>query len=1322
VAALAVTMVGATGIVGQVVAADPGRAPKPQEPVRAVAGPAAEVPALRTEFSRTRRLTGGVLETTLSATPLHFRGAGGSWRAIDNRLERQPDGAFEVAANDVEVSIPDSASGEVRFGEGGEAVAFSLVGASAAPADVSGEVAEYAEVRGDTDLSYEVDGQVLKETLRLASAEAPTAYRFAVDAGGLQPRLGENGDVTFVDADGRQRLGFQAPWMKDAAGAVSRGAAYALERVDGRDHVVLRLDADWLANPARQFPVVVDPTVYSGWEHVCEIRSGARSTTTGCDGALSEAWVGRDSSGIVYRNLYELQDLALALPDYAQILDSWFAIYLNGQSPVESSQIDLHHLVRGFAPGATWNRSDGRALWSRPGGDYAPAALHRADTRFADPSDGWMAFDITNLARRLVSGEETSPNLLVKAADETRAHIDSFDQAEVKVRWHPRTGIAPQWAYESFALSDGSILRQNMANGNLVLSANDLDWETDDGRSATVRYFNAQGLRSGDFGGTFGGGTQGSFGSIRLTHHWLNDSYILAGPSGLTGVFSRDGNGGFSSPEGLDATLTELSDGTFTLVLDGSGETWTFDADGDLAQTRQADGYTVSATWSGSRIQTLSDSTGRSVTATYDSAGDLRTLTDQDRAVRRYDYDGSGRLTVYTSPSGAQTRYSYDSSNRLTCISLPDRTALEIAYHGTTTYPSAITPVDAAGVEEPATSYDGGSDWTSSVHAAEPRTVYFFDPDTLVVDLIEHGSSAAIASSGPIPALDGGYTRGDMPLTVDVSAAQVPDGIQLTELEVDDVEVDSVGPAPCDESTCPARARETLTYDPTFDADGTYEYRVNTVDGDDERTNGPLWKIAIDRTAPRPPSDPWFIGLDPDDPTTGSVLFENARDPKALDGTDGSGVASSHVRYRIDGGSWSDWLVFGPGENDSSFDVPGLTRGSVIDVEMSSTDRVGNTSPVLAERLIAADADNGMVAFGGTISRSDPLPSAPTELAEEDEDDDLCIYYDIDRELDLYGFGTTEQDIYTGYTLRAECLRNKTLFISTSIGMAWVTFDLTDMKVSTCIQMKGGASGRDGKFHDQKCVRHIGRPDLLGRAPDVDNDAHMDLDMLCRSQTRTYRVRTVIRGYYQPQGLEGIAIDPAVARTTVTGPASTLTCNDDGVFRWSATNDAGAGWDRIYDAPTISSQTRLIRNLSNAGERLREARPPGPSNGWHAHHIVAKGFTTRGATVAQAYAYRCGLDPNEASNGVWLRGPALKEGKAYNALPPNLRNRAYHPYLHTNRYFAELAAELRSLFDDGRCTRSEIQQKLFDIRTDLETDDFPYRPAQRPEDEEIADD
>ncbi len=664
VASLAVSVVGAAAVAGQVVAADTQPAPAPQEPVRAAAvGPAPEVPALRTEFSRTRRLAGGVLETTLSATPLHFRDTGGRWRAIDNRLERQPDGAFEVAANDVDVSIPDSATGEVRFGDDDETVAFSLVGAAPASVDVTGGIAEYAEVRDDTDVAYEVDGRVLKETLTLTSADAPAIHRFDVDADGLQPRLGENGDVSFVDGDGRQRLGFQAPWMKDAAGDISRGARYELERVGGRDRVVLRLDADWLDDPVRKFPVVVDPTVYSGWEHVCEIRSGARSNTTGCDGALSESWVGRDSSGIVYRNP------------------------LRAGGPCCGSaglRAGPGQLVRDLPQ----RPEPGRELADRP-----PSSRQRVRARRdLEPLGRQSAVEQTRrrLRPRGIAACRHEIRRSVRRVDGVRHHVPGpRDRQRCREKPEPdrqggrrgqnpcrllRCGggqgplasadryLAVQWSYESLGLSDGSTLRQNMANGNLVLSANDLDWRPTTAARRRSRYFNAQGLRSGDFGGTFGDGTQGSFGSIKLAHHWLNDSYILAGPSGLTGVFLRDGNGGFTSPEGLDTTLTELPDGSFTLVFDDSGETWTFDADGDLTQTRQADGYTVSTTWSGSRIQTLSDSTGRSVTAAYDSAGDLRTLTDQDRAVRRYDYDGSGRLTAYTSPSGAQTRYSYDSS------------------------------------------------------------------------------------------------------------------------------------------------------------------------------------------------------------------------------------------------------------------------------------------------------------------------------------------------------------------------------------------------------------------------------------------------------------------------------------------------------------------------------------------------------------------------------------------------------------------------------------------------------------------------------------
>ena len=324
----------------------------------------------------------------------------------------------------------------------------------------------------------------------------------------------------------------------------------------------------------------------------------------------------------------------------------------------------------------------------------------------------------------------------------------------------------------------------------------------------------------------------------------------------------------------------------------------------------------------------------------------MRTITDEQSAVHRYDYDSSHRLITYASPVGAQTRYAYDSSNRLQRITLPDRTALRISYHSGSTSPHYVTPVDAAGVDQPATVYDGDFEYTT-VQPPSPqlRSVYFYDPYTLVTDLVQTGSAAAIAATGAIPDLDGGYTRGDAALTVDVSAAQVPDGIQLTELEVDGVEVDSVGPSPCDEWTCPTRARETLAYDPTYDPEGTYEFQVNTVDGDDERTVTPIWRIAIDRTAPAAASG--FNGYVDPDTDTAELDWDAGVDPELPDRTPGSSVDRHEVRYQRDGGAWSSWEVAW----QAGLALPGSYVGERIGLEVRSFDEAGNVSTTASSTL-----------------------------------------------------------------------------------------------------------------------------------------------------------------------------------------------------------------------------------------------------------------------------------------------------------------------------------------------------------------------------------
>ena len=908
---------------------------------------------MRTEFSQTRLLSDGTYETELSSVPLNYRDAAGSWRRIDNDLVRATDGSFSNGANSVDVQIPRAANGPVRFAAGGRALSFSLASADGGViAKDAGRVARFEGAVKGVDVSYEVVGKALKETLALASADVPSVYRFDVESDGLTPRVAASGAVRFVDGDGRQQLGFAAPWMRDTNGVVSHAVRYEIERGGPSSRIAMRLDESWLRAPERRFPVVVDPTVYRPAEHICEIRSGASANTSYCDSALQSLQVGRDSSGIVHRDVFDIEDLSEVVPDYSQVLSSYLAVYMIGQSPVETSAIDLHHLARGFASGATWNSTNGRTLWSGAGGDFDSVREARASTP-GTPPDDQLAFDMTEIAQRIVGHAESSQNVLLKAADESRTHVDTYWWPEVMVRWAPRTGLSSRYRFEHRDLSDGLTLDINLANGNIVLLANDIDLESDDGRFTVGRYFNNKNL--GESSGTFGRGSRGDFGSISLERNAQDGSYIFFGPGADDGVFHKQLDGSFTPPLGLDATLTEQLDGTVTIDFNDSTETWTFDEDGRLIQTRQDYGYTIDGTYGSDGLATLRDSLGHAATFAYDSSGDMRTITDEQSVVHRYDYDSSHRLTTYTSPASAQTRYAYDSSNRLQRITLPDRTALRISYYSGSTSPQYVTPVDASGVDQPATVYDGDFDYTTvQPPSPQPRNVYFYDPYTLVTDLIQTGSAAAIATAGAIPDLDGGYTRGDTPLTVDVSAAQVPDGIQLAELEVDRVEVDSQGAGPCDQWTCPTRARETLTYDPRSDPEGTYEYQVNTVDGDDERTVTPIWRIGIDRTPPVVTGLATVAYLEPED-SRAEVSWDGATDPALADAAPGSGVAEFRYRFRRAGAAWSAWQT----TEWSSFELPTSSVDEVFDVEVEAVDAVGNISVVAAAQVRVADLPDG---------------------------------------------------------------------------------------------------------------------------------------------------------------------------------------------------------------------------------------------------------------------------------------------------------------------------------------------------------------------------
>jgi RHS repeat-associated protein len=210
--------------------------------------------------SYTRKVYGG---------PVNYRAPDGSWAPIDTTVGAGSDNRLHEKANSLGVDFSGSAADATLAAlrvDGGHAVSYSLQGAAAVPAAVSGSTVTYSGVLPHTDLTLTTVPTGLKEALVLHSADAPTSWVFPLTVQGLTPRLAD-GAVEFVDTAGAVTERIPPGYMNDAYVDAksgnpheSRAVTYSLVTAGGGPALKVDVDGAWLRDPKRVFPVTVDPT------------------------------------------------------------------------------------------------------------------------------------------------------------------------------------------------------------------------------------------------------------------------------------------------------------------------------------------------------------------------------------------------------------------------------------------------------------------------------------------------------------------------------------------------------------------------------------------------------------------------------------------------------------------------------------------------------------------------------------------------------------------------------------------------------------------------------------------------------------------------------------------------------------------------------------------------------------------------------------------------------------------------------------------------------------------------------------------------------
>ena len=254
----------------------PSAGPSTKVPVSSVSGFDAATSTLvsRDESSTVYRNLDGTYSTVLSTQAERvWDSSAGAWLDASTTVAAAGVGGGRVNRHPLSPQFaPSSDSGQLlQVSRAGAQVKISLVGARSSKLSRRGSVAEYQDVLTGVNLKYEVTPGSVKESVVLAAPPAKAVtYRWRISGSGFTVQQGESGSIDLVStASGAVAMTIPPAVMVDSSGqdGVREPATVNAPMTIARDGSgwILSVTPDlvWLRDPARVYPVSVDPTVQS---------------------------------------------------------------------------------------------------------------------------------------------------------------------------------------------------------------------------------------------------------------------------------------------------------------------------------------------------------------------------------------------------------------------------------------------------------------------------------------------------------------------------------------------------------------------------------------------------------------------------------------------------------------------------------------------------------------------------------------------------------------------------------------------------------------------------------------------------------------------------------------------------------------------------------------------------------------------------------------------------------------------------------------------------------------------------------------------------
>lgn len=318
--------------------------------------PGPDIARLRTRTSQTFPAKGGSYELRVAPESINYRDDLGRWQPVENRLEIDGD-VVRNGANRYQFTAPRrlSTGGEIKVATDVSWVGFTPRGATGV-ARVSGSSVTYDDAWPGVSLRYTATGDTVREEMIIKDRASARDFAFALRTPvGTVATEASEGVTVLRDAKGKAQLRLSAAWMVDAAGARAPVAS-GLSRSASGWSMRIAPDRRWLADPARRWPVRVDPTVVLDGVLGCTVVNDEQEPEQGsyCGEGLL---VGEGCTELCrrYRSLVRF-DLQSAIPPGAYVE---FAT-LTGVDHATT----IGRLTKAWTSAVDWNTTDGTTPWS----------------------------------------------------------------------------------------------------------------------------------------------------------------------------------------------------------------------------------------------------------------------------------------------------------------------------------------------------------------------------------------------------------------------------------------------------------------------------------------------------------------------------------------------------------------------------------------------------------------------------------------------------------------------------------------------------------------------------------------------------------------------------------------------------------------------------------------------------------------------------------------------------------------------------------------------------------------------------------------------